>query len=110
MKTREKEIEELLRSACAIAERKGDDTNWRGFIQSVNQVGLNGITARTYREVRDDAPMEGLKVSKDLELLEARSHSFDGKVVIEVRCPSGVSVLSAKDAKKLALNITNAIH
>lgn len=46
---REKELEELLRSACAIAERKGHGTHWGRFIQSVKKLGLNGVTARTYR-------------------------------------------------------------
>lgn len=47
--SRERELEELLRSACAIAERRGEGTHWQRFIASVNNLGLNGVTARTYR-------------------------------------------------------------
>lgn len=43
------ELEELVRSACAIAERKGEGTAWDRFLASAHQLGLNGITARTYR-------------------------------------------------------------
>ncbi|MES2596070.1 MAG: hypothetical protein V4662_12075 [Verrucomicrobiota bacterium] len=46
---RELDLEELLRSACAIAERQGEGTHWERFIKSVKGFGLNGITARTYR-------------------------------------------------------------
>lgn len=46
---REQELEDLLRSACAIAEREGRGTHWGRFIASINKLGLNGITARTYR-------------------------------------------------------------
>ena len=46
---RETALEELLRSACAIAERRGAGTAWERFTASVNAVGLNGVTARTYR-------------------------------------------------------------
>jgi hypothetical protein len=51
---RERELEELLRSACAIAERKGAGTAWDRFAASVRSVGLNGITARTYRVLPTD--------------------------------------------------------
>jgi len=51
---RELELEELVRSACAIAERKGEGTHWGRFINSANQAGLNGITARTYRVLPSD--------------------------------------------------------
>lgn len=51
---RELELEELLRSACCIAERKGKDTHWGRFVESVKLVGLNGVTARTYRVLESD--------------------------------------------------------
>lgn len=51
---RELKLEELLRSACAIAERKGEGTHWGRFIASVNLLGLNGVTARTYRLLDGD--------------------------------------------------------
>jgi NTP pyrophosphatase (non-canonical NTP hydrolase) len=62
---RELELEELLRSACAIAERKGEGTHWDRFIKSVNKAGLNGTTARVYRVLEGECPTIG-------EALEAR--------------------------------------
>lgn len=53
---RELELEDLLRSACAIAERQGEGTHWERFVASVNKAGLNGVTARTYRVLPSDAP------------------------------------------------------
>lgn len=51
---RELELEELLRSACAIADRRGADTAWERFAASVHAVGLTGVTARTYRVLPSD--------------------------------------------------------
>lgn len=51
---REMELEELLRSACAIADRHGVGTAWERFSASVHTLGLNGITARTYRVLPSD--------------------------------------------------------
>src|SRR6185312_1909763 len=48
---REMELEALLRSACAIADRKGADTAWERFGNSIRKVGLSGVTARTYRDL-----------------------------------------------------------
>lgn len=48
------EAHALLRSACAIAERAGSNTAWERFIQSVFALGLNGVTARTYRVLPSD--------------------------------------------------------
>src|SRR6478736_329787 len=44
-----KELEALVRSACAIAERRGESTHWERFVASVKAAGLSGVTARTYR-------------------------------------------------------------
>lgn len=49
MTDRERQLEELLRSACAIAERRGHDTAWERFLASAADLGINGVTARTYR-------------------------------------------------------------
>lgn len=46
--------EELVRSACCIAERRGEVTHWGRFIDSVKAAGLNGVTARTYRVLPSD--------------------------------------------------------
>lgn len=56
---REKEMEELLRSACAIADRKGADTAWDRLGNSIRKLGLNGVTARTYRDLDTIAKREG---------------------------------------------------
>jgi hypothetical protein len=52
---REQALEELVRSACAIAERKGASTAWDRFTASAGALGLNGVTARTYRVLPSDA-------------------------------------------------------
>ena len=52
---REQEMAELLRSACAIAERQGEGTAWDRFAESIRKLGLNGITARTYRVLPSDS-------------------------------------------------------
>ncbi len=49
-----KELRELVRSACAIADRKGESTAWDRFKASAAKLKLNGITARTYRVLPDD--------------------------------------------------------
>lgn len=51
---RDKELEELLRSACAIADRNGESTAWERFGNAIRKVGLSGITARTYRVLPSD--------------------------------------------------------
>ncbi len=62
---REKELEDLLRSACAIADRKGDYTAWERFGNSIRKVGLNGVTARTYRDLEAlSAPPAAAKVAQ----------------------------------------------
>lgn len=48
------ELEELVRSACAIADRKGADTAWERFKASAAALHLNGVTARVYRVLPDD--------------------------------------------------------
>lgn len=59
---RELELEELVRSACCIAERNGEGTHWGRFVNSVNQAGLNGVTARTYRLLPSDPQPPGRKI------------------------------------------------
>jgi hypothetical protein len=51
---RDQELEDLLRSACAIADREGVDTAWERFANSIRKLGLNGVTARTYRVLPSD--------------------------------------------------------
>ncbi len=47
-------MEELLRSAHAIAERKGADTAWERFADSIRALGIGSVTARTYRVLPSD--------------------------------------------------------
>lgn len=51
---REEEMKQLLHSACAIAERRGEDVNWDRFIASIRKLGINGITPRAYRVLKSD--------------------------------------------------------
>ncbi len=50
------EMADLLRSACAIADRRGEGTAWERFSDSIRALGLNGVTARTYRVLPSDEP------------------------------------------------------
>jgi hypothetical protein len=69
---REVELEELLRSACAIAERKGERTHWDRFLASAKQVGVNGITARTYRMLDRESPMPPFPIVNGLPISRAQ--------------------------------------
>jgi hypothetical protein len=45
---RELELEELLRCAHAIAVRKGVNTAWYRFAESIQKLGIGSVTARHY--------------------------------------------------------------
>ena len=51
---RELELEDLLRSAHAIAVRKGESTAWERFAASCAALGVGAVTARHYKVLRDD--------------------------------------------------------
>lgn len=51
---RESAMEELLRSAAAIAQRHGAGTAWDRFGASIKALGIGAITARTYRLLPSD--------------------------------------------------------
>ena len=51
---RELELEDLLRSAHAIAVRKGESTAWDRFAASCAALGVVAVTARHYKVLRDD--------------------------------------------------------
>lgn len=53
---RNTDMEELLRSAHAIAIREGRDTAWARFAASIAKLGIGSITARTYRVLPSDEP------------------------------------------------------
>jgi len=46
---RETEMEGLLRSARAIAARRGENTAWDRFDASIAELRISPVTARTYR-------------------------------------------------------------
>jgi hypothetical protein len=54
LRKRENELTELLRSACCIAERKGEDTAWERFSNSVKSMGIGSMTARNYKTLPSD--------------------------------------------------------
>lgn len=51
---RELELEDLLRSAHAIAARKGADTAWDRFAASVGALGIGSVTVRVYTVLPSD--------------------------------------------------------
>lgn len=57
-KKRAEAMEELLRSAHAIADRGGVDTAWETFAASIQMLGIGAVTARTYRTPRSGAGSE----------------------------------------------------
>lgn len=63
---REKELEDLLASARAIAERKGEGTAWERFSERLAKAGISSITPRTFRVLPLDsipeAPVPPVKV------------------------------------------------
>lgn len=44
------EMNQILRSAVCICERRGESTDWEAFAGSIRKLGLSGVTARTYRK------------------------------------------------------------
>ena len=51
---RELAMEELLRSAHAIALRNGEGTAWDRFATSIRNMGIGSVTARVYRMLPSD--------------------------------------------------------
>ena len=51
---RELELEDLLVSARAIAEREGKDTAWSRFSQRLANEGIGKITAKSFRVLEGD--------------------------------------------------------
>lgn len=51
---RELELEDLLRSACAIAERKGADTAWERFSARLAEAGISPVTAKVFKILPSD--------------------------------------------------------
>lgn len=48
------QLQDLLNSAMAIANRKGEDTAWIRFQDRLVDVGISGITARTFKRLPSD--------------------------------------------------------
>lgn len=51
---RELELEDLLTSARAIAERKGDDTAWERFSERLGEAGIGSVTAKVFKVLPSD--------------------------------------------------------
>ncbi len=51
---RECELEDLLSSARAIAQRKGVDTAWERFDNRLKAAGIGWVTAKTFRVLPSD--------------------------------------------------------
>ena len=51
---REIEMENLLRSACSISQRKGEDVNWDRFYDRLLYLGISPLTAQTFRILPSD--------------------------------------------------------
>lgn len=50
---RELELEDVLRSAHAIAARNGEDTAWERFAARIQEMGIGSITPRVFKVLRD---------------------------------------------------------
>jgi hypothetical protein len=48
------DLEDLLRSARCIADRKGANTAWERFDASIAAMGIGAITARVYKVMPGD--------------------------------------------------------
>lgn len=58
--SRELELEDVLRSANAIAIRNGDETNWELFASRISGLGIGSVTAKTFRNPpADDSVSQG---------------------------------------------------
>ena len=55
---RVRELEALLESAHLIARRKGADTHWDRFAQSIADARVGYVTARTYKILPSDLESE----------------------------------------------------
>ena len=53
---RVEKLEDMLRSAHAIAERKGEGTAWVRFAARIKALEIGSVTPRTFRILGDDDP------------------------------------------------------
>jgi hypothetical protein len=56
LRKRVDELSDLLTSARAIAERKGDSTHWERFSSRLAAAGIGSITPKTFRILPSDTP------------------------------------------------------
>ena len=56
LRKRVDELSDLLTSARAIAERKGEGTHWERFSERLGAAGIGSITPRTFRVLSSDSP------------------------------------------------------
>lgn len=52
---REMELEDLLTSARAIAERRGQDTAWERFSERLAVAGIGSVTAKVFKVLPSDS-------------------------------------------------------
>jgi len=55
---REIELEDVLRSARAICQRKGEGTAWERFDERIAGIGIGSVTAKTFRILDSDTSEE----------------------------------------------------
>lgn len=51
---REIELEDVLRSARAICQRRGDETAWERFDERIARLGIGSVTAKTFKILPSD--------------------------------------------------------
>lgn len=56
--TREIELEDLLMSARAIAERRGQDTAWARFSERLGAAGIGSVTPKTFKILPSDSEQD----------------------------------------------------
>lgn len=53
---RELQLEDLLRSAKAIAERNGENTHWMRFSEAIESAGIFSLNANSFKVLPNDLP------------------------------------------------------
>lgn len=48
------ELEDVLRSAHAIARRNGENTAWRRFAERIASMGIGSVTANVFKVLESD--------------------------------------------------------
>jgi len=99
LKERIEELEALLTSARAIAQRRGVDVAWERFDKSIEAAGVGAITARTYRVLPSDLPPPPADHSQ-VELSGGGAVSLDHRELRADGQQKGYVVLSPEERAK----------